>query len=95
MSSMIGKYTAYPRTIALTLGLILMGVSSGAMAATNMSHAHIGHVVASWNDTPEKMGLLPTAIAEAKVAAQHAGFAVSKPDDLAWMKSHIGHVLLF
>lgn len=62
-------------------------------AAMSAAHAHMGHVSVAWKDTPDKQGLLPTAIAEAKVAAQHAGFAASKPDDLVWMKAHIGHVL--
>jgi hypothetical protein len=61
--------------------------------ATNMSHVHMGHVLTSWQDTPDQMGLLPTAQAEAEVAAQHAGFAASRPDDLDWMKLHAGHVV--
>jgi hypothetical protein len=36
---------------------------------------------------------LPTAQAEVEVAAQHAGFAASRPDDLDWMKVHAGHVV--
>lgn len=59
---------------------------------TTMSHVHMGHVLTSWQDTPDQMGLLPTAQAEAEVAAQHAGFAASRPDDLDWMKLHAGHV---
>jgi hypothetical protein len=61
--------------------------------ATNTAHVHIGHVVTSWQDAPDQMGLLPTAQAEAEVAAQHAGFAASRPDDLDWMKLHAGHVV--
>jgi hypothetical protein len=61
--------------------------------ATSMAHMHMGHVLTSWQDTPDQMGLLPTAQAEAEVAAQHAGFAASRPDDLAWMKLHAGHVV--
>ena len=60
---------------------------------TNMSHVHMGHVLTGWQDTPDEMGLLPTAQAEAEIAAQHAGFAASRPDDLDWMKLHVGHVL--
>ena len=60
---------------------------------TNMSHVHMGHVLTGWQDTPDQMGLLPTAQAEAEVAAQHAGFAASRADDLDWMKLHAGHVL--
>ncbi|WP_428605954.1 hypothetical protein [Sedimenticola sp.] len=84
----------------LILPLMLALFISGCYAATpnkmdsvNMSHAHMGHVTTSWGDTPNKAGLLPTAIAEAKIARQHAGFAASKPDDLAWMKMHATHVM--
>jgi|TARA_R110002072_G_scaffold9943_9_gene47226 hypothetical protein len=64
-----------------------------ASAAEKLSHAHMGHVTTAWNDTPDGQGLLPTAIAEAKIAAQHAAFAIQKPSDLAWMKLHAAHVL--
>ena len=60
---------------------------------TNMSHVHMGHVLTGWQDTPDQMGLLPTAQAEAEVAAQHAGFAASRPDDLDWRKLHVVHVM--
>jgi hypothetical protein len=60
---------------------------------TNMSHLHIGHVLTSWWDTPDQMGLLPTPQAEAAAAAQHAGFAASRPGDLDWMKRHAGDVV--
>jgi hypothetical protein len=46
-----------------------------------------------WNDTPEGKGLLPTAIAEAEIALQHATATAKKPDDLEWMKMHARHVL--
>ena len=59
----------------------------------NMAHVHIGHVLTGWSGTPGDKGLLPTAIAEANIAIQHAGFAVKKPKDLKWLKAHTGHVL--
>ena len=64
-----------------------------AMADKNIAHAHIGHVMTGWKDTPKKWGLLPTALAEAKVAMQHAAFAAKKPDNIKWMKAHTAHVL--
>ncbi len=95
MHSKLGRRMNYTRAIALTFGLVIVTGCAGDMAMKDdgMSHVHIGHVMTGWKDTPDSMGLLPTAIAEANVAAQHAGFAVSKPADLAWMKTHIGHVL--
>jgi hypothetical protein len=54
---------------------------------------HIGHVVNSFADTPDKQGLLPVAEAEAKTAAQHALLASKAPTNLAGMKLHAGHVI--
>ena len=55
--------------------------------------AHLGHVLQSFGDTPNKQGLLPTAIAEARTAATHAGLAARDLNDLAAMQLHAGHVL--
>ncbi len=55
--------------------------------------AHIGHVMVSFADTPDKVGLLEIAKTEAGIAAQHAGFAARTPTNLASMQRHAGHVL--
>ncbi len=83
------------RLITPLLSVLLL---TGSFAAAdtkpaNIAHVHMGHVSAAWNDTPDKAGLLPTAISEAKVARQHAGFAAKKPGDLNWMKRHTTHVM--
>jgi hypothetical protein len=54
---------------------------------------HIGHVQTSFMGTPMNQGLLPTAIAEAKIAAQHAALALKANTNLDQMKLHAGHVL--
>ena len=59
----------------------------------DMVRAHIGHVTDSFQATPNKQGLLPTASADAKVATQHAMFAAKTPDNLEAMKLHAGHVI--
>jgi len=41
-----------------------------AQAPANPAHAHIGHVMTGWKDTPEAKGFLPTAIADAQVAIE-------------------------
>lgn len=53
---------------------------------------HIGHVVNSFGDTPDKMGLLPVAFAEARTAQQHATLGM-KAANLDGMKLHAGHVI--
>jgi hypothetical protein len=55
--------------------------------------AHLGHVLQAFGDTPDKQGLLPTALAEARTAATHAGLAARDLNDLAAMQLHAGHVL--
>ena len=59
----------------------------------NAAHTHIGHVMDGWGDTPDGQGLLPAAIAEATIAAQHAAFAAKDPSNLDAMKLHAAHVL--
>jgi hypothetical protein len=54
---------------------------------------HVGHVVNGSNETPSLQGFLPAAVAEARVAAQHAGLAGRQPTNLDYMKTHVGHVV--
>lgn len=55
---------------------------------------HAGHVANAFDDTPNLgQGLLPTAIAEARIAAQHATLATRQPENLEYMKTHAGHVI--
>lgn len=68
-------------TLALALAAIGLVAQPGKLVA------------AGGQGTPGGKGLLPTAIAEAKIVVQHAGFAASRPGDLAWMKMHTRHVL--
>lgn len=79
----------------MTFTAILAGFAafSALPAQANEAHAHIGHVMTKWNDTPDQKGFLPVALAEAKVAEAHAGLAASDLADLASMKLHSRHVL--
>ena len=85
------KRTSYAALAALLAVAVLAG---GNLAAQqNAAHNHIGHVTDAWRDTPDGQGLLPTAIAEAEIAARHAGLAASDPGNFASMKRHTTHVL--
>lgn len=83
-------------TIAAALAL---SAFSGQMAAqndarpANLAHVHMDHVTTGWTDTPDGMGLLPAAQAEAEVAARHVALALQQPGNLDWLKTHTGHVL--
>ena len=80
-------------SIALGLSLLVFGAWSVALSAQGATaQTHIGHVLDSFNGTPMNMGLLPTAMAEAKVAAQHAQLA-AKATSLAMIQTHAGHVI--
>ena len=46
-----------------------------------------------WKEAPASQGLLPAAIADAKVAATHAGYMQKSPDNLDSLKLHAGHVI--
>ena len=85
------------KKISMISALVLasgFGVTFNANVAYagSEAHAHIGHVVSSWADTPSERGLLPTAIRESLVAAAHSNYAVSAADDFGSMKNHAGHV---
>jgi hypothetical protein len=84
--------TALP---ALVTGLVTVAVlvPASAAAQANPAHTHVGHVMDGFSGTPNGQGLLPTAQAEAAIAAQHAGFAARDPENLAAMKQHAAHVL--
>lgn len=78
--------------LAAALGL---AVATAPVAAQDSSpaHTHMGHVADGFRGTPEGQGLLPTAIAEAEIAARHAGLAARDPSDLEAMQNHTRHVL--
>ncbi len=83
----------YNLAIPVLLAAMAPVVSASAYAKAGKSHAHIGHVMKSWGDTPDKMGFLPTAIAEAKITHKHANLAAKDTSNLKAMKLHATHVL--
>ena len=79
-------------TFAAVLGLALFGGAVDAQQS-NPAHTHMGHVSDGFRGTPEGQGLLPTAVAEAEIAARHAGLAARDPSNLEAMQNHTRHVL--
>ena len=79
--------------VSFAVVALAFGFSSVAAAQSTAGHVHIGHVMDGFGNTPEGQGLLPTAIAEAEIAAQHAALAAGSTDNLEGMKRHAGHVL--
>ncbi|NOZ33466.1 MAG: hypothetical protein GXP01_10515 [Alphaproteobacteria bacterium] len=85
--------------IAISSPMVLASQSGGSTTAKSdtmemkSSHAHIGHVMTAWADTPDEMGFLPTAEAEAAIAIQHANLAAADTSNLSTMQLHATHVL--
>jgi hypothetical protein len=79
-------------TGSLTFGFIIF-TSPVAAQEQSAAHAHMGHVAEAFGNTPDGQGLLPVALAEAQVAAQHATLALRNTEDLDAMQRHAGHVL--
>jgi hypothetical protein len=74
---------------------LLIGIAPPAPppAAASPVRTHIGHLMTAFNGTPNGQGLLPTALAEAAVVAQHAALAAKNSSSLDAMKLHASHVL--
>lgn len=75
---------------------LLMGIAPPAPpppSATMSANPHVGHVLNSFNGTPNNQGLLAVTLAEARVVVQHAGLAARNPGSLESIKQHAAHVL--
>ena len=57
-------------TAALGGTVLLSMATVHAQAPASAAHAHIGHVMTSWKDTPEAKGFLPTAIGDTQIAME-------------------------
>jgi hypothetical protein len=73
-------------------GTVIAGVPTIPMLP-GVVGIEIGYISTNYLDTPDKSGLLPMAQAEARVAAQHAGFMPRALDNLVTLQMHAGHIL--
>ncbi|HEX7937895.1 MAG TPA: hypothetical protein VF483_02820, partial [Gemmatimonadaceae bacterium] len=87
----------FDSVIVVLSGQALPGTAVGAQAKLPVPPGapgiEIGYVVNTFKEAPLLQGLLPAAIAEAKIAIQHAGLAGRQPTNLEYMKTHAGHVI--
>jgi hypothetical protein len=93
------------RTAVATFGLLLaVGAQAGsasaqaapastAQATTTPAQVHLGHLTQRFVTVPNNQGLVTVAVADAKVAIQHAGLGAQNPNDLAAMKLHAQHII--
>jgi len=85
------------KAFELLMGIAPLAPPPSAAPSVTMSadanNPHIGHVMTSFSSTTNAEGLLPAALAEAKVVATHAGLLARNTSSLDAMKQHAGHVL--
>ena len=91
--SIVAKLTGAPLPGRPAATASAPGAVPASALPAGMVGTHIGHVVTSFVDTPDKVGFLTIALTEAAVASQHATFAQRTPTDLAAMQLHAGHVI--
>ena len=88
---MSGLFSRIPLLICLPLWAALSGCVSQRLPS--IAHVHVGHVISGWPDTPGKRGLFDNAQQDARIAAEHAGYAVEGARNLPSVRMHLGHVM--
>ncbi len=84
------------KQLLVTFLVVLVMLFGHGTAVSQESHAHIGHVMSGWSDTPDGAGLLPTAQQEAAIALEHAQLAMTQTHDLDWIRQQsvaVSHAL--
>jgi len=83
-------------TSVRTLGLALVGLwictPVGAQQPSPVQ-ASLGSLATAFVDTPGGIGLVPTALAEAEIAVQHAELAIADSLDFIGIRRHVAHVI--
>jgi hypothetical protein len=92
-----GARRTFDSVMVTLMGQALPGTAVGTQAKLTVPPGapgiEIGYVVNTFKETPLLQGLLPAAIAESRIATQHATLAGRQPTNLEYMKTHAGHVI--
>lgn len=80
-------------TLKIFAALLLL--SSCATRAPTIAHAHIGHAMDGWPETPDQIGLLVTAENAAQAAVNESEAAVAAKGDLSRIKFSIGQIVAY
>jgi hypothetical protein len=92
-----GARRTFDSVMVTLTGQALPGTAVGSQAKLTVppgpAGVEIGYVVNTFKEAPLLQGLLPAALAEARIAIQHAGLAGRQPTNLEYMKTHAGHVI--
>ncbi len=92
-----GARRVFDSVYVVLSGQALPGTAVGTQAKLTVPPGapgiEIGFVVNTFKEAPLLQGLLPAAIAEARIAIQHATLAGRQPTNLEYMQTHAGHVI--
>lgn len=82
------------KTVALPALVFVCGIAlTGCVHRQPLiSHAHVGHCLTSWRDTPHHQGLLPVARQELETARREADAALAENLGAAQKTAHIRNV---
>jgi hypothetical protein len=80
-------------TRSIVIALAVIALPGALSAQADPAQIHVRHVLNEFTDTPNKQGLLTVALADARVAAQHASLAGRNTTNLEALKLHAGHIL--
>ncbi len=83
---------ALSAALAMAASVAMAGIPDGGEPPT-IAHVHLGHTLDGWSEAPGQRGLLATAEVEARIATEHAGYAVDGAANISVLKAHVGHVL--
>jgi hypothetical protein len=74
--------------------VVAIGLMMGAgQASAQEAHAHIGHIMTSWQLGPNQLGLLPVANAEAFMGLSEAGLMVANLSNLEKAQGHARNLI--
>ncbi len=73
--------------------LVVLFLSGCARSLPLISHAHIGHSLTAWRDTPDEQGLFVVAEKETNIALVQARLARQTSDNPAVSRQHVNNVV--
>ena len=79
--------------LTVVLAIVLPCVTACVETTPLISHAHIGHAMTTWHDTPDQEGLFVVAGKELDIAIQSSERALQSYPNAAAVQRHLGDTL--
>lgn len=73
--------------------LILLLMAGCSQKLPLVSHAHVGHALTAWRDTPNEQGLFIVAEKETRMALDETNAAIASGQNQARMQGHLSNVI--